>query len=84
VRAYVERYSSRLVHLHLHDTMGTNDDHTVPGRGRVDWPGVQSILREVAYEGPAILEVVPGLDSMESAAPSDLLREAVAFLSTVG
>jgi sugar phosphate isomerase/epimerase len=82
VRAYVERYSGRIVHLHLHDTMGTSDDHTVPGRGRVDWSDVRSVLREVAYEGPAVVEVVPGLDSLERATPSDLLREAVTFLST--
>ena len=83
VRAYVERYGGRLIHLHLHDTMGARDDHMVPGQGRVDWPGVRSVLRKVAYGGPAVLEVVPGLDAMGSATPSDLLREAVAFLSTV-
>jgi sugar phosphate isomerase/epimerase len=83
VRAYIDRYSSRLIHLHLHDTMGTRDDHTVPGRGRVDWSSVQSVLREAGYSGPAVLEVVPGLDSIGTATPVDLLREAVAFLSTV-
>jgi len=83
VRAYLERYGGRLVHLHLHDTMGTRDDHAVPGRGRVDWPGVQSVLRKVAYGGPAVIEVVPGIDPTGSATPADLLREAVAFLSTV-
>jgi len=55
----------------------------VPGRGRVDWPGVQSVLRKVAYGGPAVIEVVPGLDAMGTATPLDLLREAIAFLSTV-
>jgi sugar phosphate isomerase/epimerase len=84
VRAYIERYRGRLIHLHLHDTMGTRDDHAVPGRGCIDWPCVCDVLREVSYDGPAVLEVVPGRDSPGDEAEVDLLREAVTFLSTVG
>ncbi len=83
VRAYIERYRGRVIHLHLHDTMGLEDDHSVPGRGIVDWSDFRRALRDIGYDGPAVLEVVPGRSLSTNASPEELLREAISFLSSV-
>jgi sugar phosphate isomerase/epimerase len=80
VRAYLERYRGRLVHLHLHDTMGLNDDHDVPGRGIVDWRGVFDTLASLHYVGPAVLEIVSGRGLSTGESYEALLQEALAFL----
>lgn len=80
VRAYVERYRDRLVHLHLHDTLGAEDDHAVPGRGAIDWPDLLDVLDSVGFRGTAVLETVPGRGSSEET-PDAALREAVRFLT---
>jgi len=83
VRAYIERYRGRVIHLHLHDTMGVEDDHGVPGRGIVDWADFLRTLEDTGYDGPAVLEVVSGLALSAGASPEELVREAIAFLSSV-
>ncbi|MDI9644743.1 MAG: sugar phosphate isomerase/epimerase family protein [Candidatus Verstraetearchaeota archaeon] len=34
---FLDKLRGRIVHLHLHDNMGTNDEHLVVGKGTVDW-----------------------------------------------
>ena len=56
VTNYLERYAGQLIHLHLHDNYGKNDDHSLPGVGTVDWQNVLDVLKRLAYSGPAVLE----------------------------
>lgn len=57
VRTYLERYHSALVHLHLHDNGGVDDDHLVPGEGVLEWSRLVETLSELEYVGSAALEV---------------------------
>jgi sugar phosphate isomerase/epimerase len=34
--------SGRIIHVHLHDNNGLNDDHMVVGKGTIDWNLVRS------------------------------------------
>ena len=54
---YVERYSERLIALHLHDNDGQGDQHLVPGKGTIDWPRILKLIRSTPYMGPLTLEV---------------------------
>jgi len=77
VRSYLERYARSLVHLHLHDNVGLDDEHRVPGDGTVDWPDTLATLREVDYAGTATLELL-AVDDMARG-----LARARAFLEGV-
>ncbi len=57
IDAYLERYRDQLVHLHLHDNDGVEDDHLPPGGGRIDWINVLRTLEAIGFDGRAILEV---------------------------
>lgn len=48
--------NKRLKCLHVHDVDGTNDSHTVPFMGVVNWQKVISALKEIGYEGELTLE----------------------------
>jgi sugar phosphate isomerase/epimerase len=78
IRNYLERYIGQLVHLHLHDNLGTTDDHLVPGRGVIDWENVLGAILDAAYAGTAILEVYdPGGD------PADAVRQSLDRIRSV-
>jgi sugar phosphate isomerase/epimerase len=47
----------RLLTLHLQDNFGTNDDHQMPGMGRIDWKSTIRALKEVSYSGPLMMEM---------------------------
>ncbi len=44
VKALVERYKHKIIHVHLHDNMGQEDQHLVMGQGTVDWGWLSSKL----------------------------------------
>ena len=58
IRSHLERYARQLVHLHLHDNVGLDDEHRVPGEGTADWPDTLAALREIGYDGTATLELL--------------------------
>jgi sugar phosphate isomerase/epimerase len=47
----------RLWVTHLHDTLGTDDDHMLPGMGVVPFEDVARALAQVKYSGTFLLEV---------------------------
>ena len=59
----IERLSSRITHLHLHDNHGglrvKDDLHLIPGEGEVDFLGLFKSLRSRNYHRKATLELAP-------------------------
>jgi sugar phosphate isomerase/epimerase len=37
LKQFLDNMSGRIIHVHLHDNYGINDDHLVVGKGTVDW-----------------------------------------------
>ncbi len=58
IRSYLKRYAGALVHLHLHDNVGLDDEHRVPGDGTADWADTLAALDEIGFTGTATLEVL--------------------------
>ncbi len=56
---YIERYAGQLVHLHLHDGHGEEDEHLVPGGGTIDWQRTLDALDRIGFAGTGVLEVHP-------------------------
>ena len=59
----------RLIHFHLHDNHGLEDEHLPCGSGLVNWEWVRSVLR--GFAGTVALEVTGGLEGV---------RQSVALL----
>jgi sugar phosphate isomerase/epimerase len=58
IRSYLERYALALVHLHLHDNVGQDDEHRVPGDGTADWRDTLETLRAIGYAGTGTFELL--------------------------
>ncbi|MDD1722636.1 MAG: sugar phosphate isomerase/epimerase family protein [Methanothrix sp.] len=48
------KYSSRMIHVHVHDNHGDRDEHLPVGNGTVPWKKVAQALRD--YEGRIVTE----------------------------
>lgn len=68
----LERFTERLVAVHLHDNDGQNDLHLPPGQGLVDWQNVRCTIQKSSFAGPVHLEV----SRTEEGSPEDFLRQA--------
>ena len=53
----LERFGSRLRHVHLHDNNGEADLHLPLGAGRIDVPRMVRAIRGCGYDGTITLEV---------------------------
>jgi sugar phosphate isomerase/epimerase len=69
IPAAITRLGDRLVATHLSDSLGTSDDHLMPGSGGIEWHRVLSALGSIQYGGLLNLEI-PG----ETDCPIDTLR----------
>jgi sugar phosphate isomerase/epimerase len=59
----VETCSGHIVTTHVHDNRGARDEHLVPGRGTIDWPGVLMAFQKVGYDGAWMFELAPAADA---------------------
>jgi len=57
IRGYLGRYERQVLHLHLHDNDGREDEHLPPGAGKIEWDLVREALRGIGFAGSAVLEV---------------------------
>ena len=56
VGAAVRYIGNRLEAVHVHDNMGEQDEHLIPGDGIVDFDGFCSALKEIGFSGVISLE----------------------------
>lgn len=47
---------NRLLGLHIHDNLFTEDDHFAPFRGKIDWQSFAAALLDIGYKGPLMFE----------------------------
>ncbi len=56
----LERYGTRLRHVHLSDNKGKNDDHLAIGAGIIDWKRELKAIKASGYDGFVTLETFYG------------------------
>ncbi|MBD3388860.1 MAG: TIM barrel protein [Candidatus Altiarchaeales archaeon] len=56
-RTLIQKFTDRLMNVHLHDNFGERDDHLPLGVGTIDYRGVVDELKSVGYDGGITLEV---------------------------
>ena len=57
VLSYIQRFRTRLRHLHVSDNHGEGDDHLPVGDGTIDFPAVAAALNRIGYQGDLTLEI---------------------------
>ena len=57
IRTYLDAFSNRLVHIHIHDNHGEEDEHLPLGYGKIDFRKVVRWLKEVNYDKTITFEV---------------------------
>lgn len=57
VRNYVDVFGDRLVHVHMHDNHGKQDEHLPLGKGDIDAREIIRLLKEVNYDKTITFEV---------------------------
>lgn len=66
--------------LHVHDVDGTNDSHTLPYYGVINWESVMKALAEIDYKGDLTFEA----DSFLRNVPQDLYADSEIMMSKIG
>ena len=72
--------NKRLQCLHVHDVDGTNDSHTLPYFGVIEWEKVMKALAEIGYTGDLTFEADEFLRGM----PSELYADGEKLMAKVG
>lgn len=67
----VRTIGQRLEAVHIHDNMGREDEHLIPGDGIIDWDGLANALKEVSFNKVISLETSP----KHKQYPSDVWEE---------
>ena len=55
----VRYIGKRLEAVHIHDNMGKEDEHLIPGDGIIDWDSFAAALKEIGFGKVASLETSP-------------------------
>ncbi len=59
VASAVRYIGKRLEAMHVHDNMGKEDEHLIPGDGIIDWDGYTKALKEIGFDKVFSLETSP-------------------------
>lgn len=78
---YLDMLGSRMAHLHLVDSDGTDDTHLLPGDGSIPLAELLNELSEQGYSGRATLELVTAYLNEPSLYASRALRRVRNMLS---
>ena len=54
---FIRRHRSRILHVHVSDNNGREDQHLPIGCGTVDFPRLLSQLKRAGYDGTFTLEI---------------------------
>ncbi|WP_249869111.1 sugar phosphate isomerase/epimerase family protein [Oceanobacillus saliphilus] len=73
----IKSIKDRLIALHLHDNMGTSDDHMPVGKGKMDWQAIIDVVNQEKIDCELILEYAPGTSLEELRTGKDYLEQNV-------
>jgi sugar phosphate isomerase/epimerase len=55
---FLKKLPDKIVHIHVSDNMGENDQHLGIGYGKIDWQQFAETLREIDYDKKVMIESV--------------------------
>lgn len=57
IKKYIENFGSKIIHIHVHDNKGSQDDHLPIGCGNINYKDVINMLKKINYKDTITLEV---------------------------
>ena len=78
MRKFIHTLGHRIEALHLNDNDGTDDLHTMPYNGALDWERTINALKDVGYSNTINFEILFGNT------PNEVLPQALQYISSVG
>jgi sugar phosphate isomerase/epimerase len=58
IESFLRNMPHKIVHMHVSDNMGENDQHLGVGYGKINWQWFAEALREIAYDKTVMVESV--------------------------
>jgi sugar phosphate isomerase/epimerase len=55
---FLRKLPDKVVHMHVSDNMGKDDQHLGIGYGKIDWQQIATTLHEIAYDKTIVIESV--------------------------
>jgi len=55
---FIEKFSDKIVHVHVSDNEGKYDSHRGIGHGNIDWNAIADALKRIRYRGIVMLESI--------------------------
>jgi len=55
---FIEKFSDKIVHVHVSDNEGKYDSHRGIGRGNIDWDVIAEAFKRIRYKGLIMLESI--------------------------
>jgi len=59
---FIEKFSDKIVHIHVSDNEGKYDSHLGIGHGNIDWKAVAEALKHIKYKGLIMLESIEDVE----------------------
>ena len=58
ITPFLKKLPDKIVHMHLSDNMGEDDQHLGIGKGKINWQQFAETLKEIAYDKNIIIEAI--------------------------
>ncbi|MEM3730542.1 MAG: sugar phosphate isomerase/epimerase [Candidatus Bathyarchaeia archaeon] len=58
IEFFLKAFANKIVHMHVHDNNGREDQHLGIGFGTIDWKNFAKLLREIAYDKVLVVECI--------------------------
>jgi sugar phosphate isomerase/epimerase len=58
---FIDKFSDKIVHVHVSDNEGKYDSHRGIGHGDIDWNAIADALKRIGYKGIVMLESVENI-----------------------
>jgi sugar phosphate isomerase/epimerase len=58
IELFVENFAEKIVHVHVHDNDGREDQHLGIGYGTVNWEKFANLLKKISFGGVVVVESV--------------------------
>ena len=78
MRKFIHRVGHRIEVLHMNDNEGSDDLHTMPYTGVLDWNRTLDALRDVGYQNTINFEIILGQ------IPEEICPQALRYIAGVG
>lgn len=64
---FIKEFKDKIIHFHIHDNFGKEDEHLIPGKGNIDWNKVIKHIESLKKNFTATLELRGNISDVKKA-----------------